>query len=56
MHECPSCGDACCCDEDDIWTDLPPVPCGHVCAGEDEDGCWISSRDEGDLWDTLEDE
>lgn len=58
MHECPGCGQACDCDGEDIWNDAASRACGHDCAdGESEDdGMWITTRDEGDLWDTLEDE
>lgn len=57
MHECYGCGQACDCDGEDIWNDAASRECVHGCEdGDDDDGRWLSSKDDGDLWDIREDE
>lgn len=38
MHECPSCLQVCCCDQDDLWCDaLDLDECRCTCQQEDQD-------------------
>lgn len=38
MHECPNCGQACDCDNDDLWHDWPFTnDCIHRCDDEEDD-------------------
>ncbi len=37
MHECPDCGQACACDQDDLWQPAPE-DCECGCWGEDHWG------------------
>lgn len=37
MHECPECGQACCCDMEDHWNDFASEDCVHECEPEPED-------------------
>lgn len=38
MHECPDCGQACDCDQEDTWNDAAADDCEHWCEGQDVDG------------------
>lgn len=35
MHECRDCGQACDCDQEDTWTDMPDE-CSHDCDEPDD--------------------
>lgn len=35
MHECPSCGQACDCDGEDVWNDYAARDCTHDCEEDD---------------------
>jgi hypothetical protein len=37
MHECPDCGQVCCCDQDDTWNDAASDECEHECTEYDDD-------------------
>ena len=37
MHDCPDCGQACDCDQEDTWWDEVPDDCGHECDPDRED-------------------
>ena len=51
MHECPECGQACACDQEDTWLDSESESCEHQCEpGDlDEDDDPGDSDDEEDL-------
>ena len=37
MHDCPECGQACYCDQEDVMHDEPPADCRHDCDPADLD-------------------
>ena len=37
MHECPECGQACACDQEDTWLDSESESCEHQCEPGDAD-------------------
>lgn len=43
MHECPYCGEACDCDEEDMWHDEAPDDCMCPCL---EEGDWDDEDEE----------
>lgn len=47
MHECPDCGQACDCDDEDMWYDEAPPDCFCECEGFDEDGDYDGEDREG---------
>jgi hypothetical protein len=40
VHDCPCCGQACDCDEDDLWNDAASATCTCPCeTAEERDDC-----------------
>jgi hypothetical protein len=46
MHSCPDCGQACCCDMEDVWNDAASDECEHECEerDEDDDDFWMEDK------------
>jgi hypothetical protein len=45
MHECPECGQACDCDQEDTWIDDPDF-CTHDCEDFEDDDLMPDFEDE----------